>query len=307
MKFHDAATFRRALEQRLEESAEGDEWRLTCYRRRVVFDRLLARLVALAPSQWALEGGFALDLRLARRREKTWQLELEWKGDHFSAFREVSREIPEYDVGDFFEFEFEESGGGVMGGSAFSNFVVHASLAGNPFETVSFASSFRRREIPTEMVRTEDLLAFAGIEQVEVEAVSIELQAAEKMYRYASAYADVVESRGAEHLLDLSAIAARSCPNPAFLREAIASIFESHNAELPEELHRPPLEWAAPFSQLAEAAGTPDELAAGHDAAAALLDPVLGDRTGDGIWNAAKRQWVGWPDDGRPPSGPAQP
>jgi hypothetical protein len=253
-----------------------------------------------------LAGEFALDLRLARQAETTWRLELEWKGDHFSGFNEVSLEILRHDARDYFEFEFEKSGEGVTGRSAFNHFAVHASLAGSPFETVSFDLSFRHREIPTETVRTEGLLDFAGIEPVEVEAVSIELQAAEKVYRYMSAYADVVESRGVEHLLDLSAIAARSCPNPAFLREAIAKIFESHNAELPEELHRPPLEWAAPFSRLAEAAGIPDELATGHDAAAALLDPVLSGSAGDGIWNAAQRRWVGWSDDG-PSSRSTQP
>lgn len=61
MRFHDAATFREALEQYLEDLAQGDRARLVRNRRQVVFDRLLARLGAMAPGRWALTGQFALD------------------------------------------------------------------------------------------------------------------------------------------------------------------------------------------------------------------------------------------------------
>ena len=40
-------------------------------RKRVAFDRLLARLAATAPDRWLLKGGFALDLRLAERARST--------------------------------------------------------------------------------------------------------------------------------------------------------------------------------------------------------------------------------------------
>jgi len=33
-------------------------------RKRIVFERLLARLVVHAPGEWVLKGGFALELRL---------------------------------------------------------------------------------------------------------------------------------------------------------------------------------------------------------------------------------------------------
>jgi hypothetical protein len=62
MKYGDAAAFRMALEQRLRDQA-SDGASLARDRKRVAFDRLLARLVTVAEGRWVLKGGFALDLR----------------------------------------------------------------------------------------------------------------------------------------------------------------------------------------------------------------------------------------------------
>jgi len=52
MRYPTAAAFRRALEDRLKSLAGNDSARLARYRKRVVFDRLLARLVTAAPTAW---------------------------------------------------------------------------------------------------------------------------------------------------------------------------------------------------------------------------------------------------------------
>ncbi len=302
MKFDDAATFRGALEQRLEERAGGDRARLVQYRRQVVFDRLLARLTAVAKGQWALAGEVALDLRLSRGEKLRWQLELEWLSGYLSELRATMAEVASYDAGDFFEFELGTAGQGVTGRRVFNNFEVRASLAGSEFETVSLSVETRFAAISTETLCTDDLLGFAEIEPVEVEAVPLELQAAEKIYGYVSEYERVVKSRGTEDLLDLSMIAERSCLSSASLREAILKIFELHGMQLPGQLQRPPAEWAERFNNLAEAADTPDGIAAGHGAAAALLDPILGGKTSDGVWSAAQRQWITPSANEHPPS-----
>lgn len=67
MRYADAASFRQALEQRLKHGAAGDGARLARNRKRVAFDRRLARLAATAPDRWLLKGGYALDLRLPVR------------------------------------------------------------------------------------------------------------------------------------------------------------------------------------------------------------------------------------------------
>ncbi|MGH2804664.1 MAG: nucleotidyl transferase AbiEii/AbiGii toxin family protein, partial [Thermoleophilaceae bacterium] len=78
MRYRDARAFRMALEQRLNTGAGGDGARLPRDRKRVVFDRLLARLTATAPDRWLLKGGFALELRLAERARATKDVDLDW-------------------------------------------------------------------------------------------------------------------------------------------------------------------------------------------------------------------------------------
>ncbi len=63
MRYPDAASFRQALEQRLKERSAGDGARPARDRKRVAFDRFLARLAAVTPDGWMLKGGFAIDGR----------------------------------------------------------------------------------------------------------------------------------------------------------------------------------------------------------------------------------------------------
>ena len=81
MRYPTAAAFRRALEDRLKALAGNDAAGLARYRKRVAFDRLLARLVVAAPDGWVLKGGFALDLRLADRARSTKDVDLAWHAE----------------------------------------------------------------------------------------------------------------------------------------------------------------------------------------------------------------------------------
>lgn len=79
MRYRDAAAFRQALEQRLNARAAGDGARLASDRKRVAFDRLLARLNVAASDRWLLKGGFALDLRLGEKARATRDVDIEWQ------------------------------------------------------------------------------------------------------------------------------------------------------------------------------------------------------------------------------------
>jgi hypothetical protein len=299
MRFDDPSTFRQALEREMEDRAGDDRLRSAMYRRHIVFERLLARLAAVAPGQWALTGDFALDLRKIRHARNTWQLEFEWQVDHFAGFREAFHEIANRDMDDFFELDVGLSGQGVSGKGASSNFTVQANLAGSPFESAMLHAELRFGEIPTETIHTEGLLDFAGLEPVEIQAVPLELQVAEKVYHYVYEYQQVVESRGAADLLDLSTVAESAELDPNLLRGTIAGIFRRHSAEYPGRLQPPPAEWAASFSRIAKEAGVPVGIATGHDAAAAMLDPVLAGMVGeDGPWSPDRQEWAFRPEDG---------
>jgi hypothetical protein len=77
MRYGSAAAFRTALEARLK-AQQGDGVGISRLRKRVVFERLLARLEAVAPEGWYLKGGFALELRLGGMARTTKDVDIDW-------------------------------------------------------------------------------------------------------------------------------------------------------------------------------------------------------------------------------------
>src|SRR5262249_43972355 len=104
VRYGDAAAFRQALEQRLRTRAGGDGARLARDRKRVAFDRLLARLVEVAPERWLLKGGFALDLRLSNRARTTRDVDIDWQAAEDELF-DALIDAAALDTDDFFAFE----------------------------------------------------------------------------------------------------------------------------------------------------------------------------------------------------------
>src|SRR6266849_1154266 len=63
-KYASAGALRRALEDRLRQTANKEQVDLARLRRQVAFDRLLARLFHSDDAPWALKGGYAMELQL---------------------------------------------------------------------------------------------------------------------------------------------------------------------------------------------------------------------------------------------------
>ena len=81
-KYATAASFRRALEDRLQAIAKNEGVDLQRLRRQVAFDRLLARLFqAEDPNNlpWVLKGGYAMELRMKAARA-TKDIDLTMRG-----------------------------------------------------------------------------------------------------------------------------------------------------------------------------------------------------------------------------------
>ncbi|MGH2937270.1 MAG: nucleotidyl transferase AbiEii/AbiGii toxin family protein [Solirubrobacterales bacterium] len=155
------------LEQRLKDRADGDGARLARDRKRVAFDRLLARLQDVGEGRWLLKGGFALDLRLASRARSTKDIDIEWRAEE-SELLDTLLDAAGYDSGDFFVFSIERAGvpEDRLGGS--HRFRVSATLASRPFETFLLDVGLRADEpIDSETLHTDDLLGFAGIDPVQ--------------------------------------------------------------------------------------------------------------------------------------------
>lgn len=292
MKYQDPASFRRALEQRLKDRADGDGAFLARMRKRVAFDRLLVRLAIVAPEKWLLKGGFALDLRLPARARSTKDVDIEWRAEDDELLDILLDAVTHYS-GDFFVLTIEgtDAPEDRLGGS--HRFKVSTSLAGRPFE--SFVLDVGHREtqkIRSETLRTDDLFTFAGIEPVEVEAIALEVQVAEKLHALTRTYEGGRTSTRTKDLVDIVLVSTLSSLDAEALKREIQDIFTKRDTHpVPHAVPPPPPEWDQPFLRLANEVGIPNKLAAGRRTAAAFLDPILSGEVTAGIWEPENQRW----------------
>lgn len=294
MRYADASAFRMALEQRLKDAAGSDGARLARDRKRIAFDRLLARLAATGPDRWLLKGGFALELRLHDRARATKDVDLEWRTDG-EELLDALIDAAEHDAGDYFAFQVERTGPPPerLGGS--HRFRVSAALAGRPFEQHFLLDIAPREDTDRESARltTPNLLAFAGIEPVTIAAIPLERHLAEKLHAYTRTFDEGRENTRVKDLVDLALIAELEQLDAAALRDAIDRAFLGRAMQtLPDRLPPPHAAWTVPYRELAQATSIPADLAAGHAVAAALLDPILTDQVTDGTWDPEERLWT---------------
>lgn len=292
MRYGDAAAFRQALEQRLRTRAAGDGASLARDRKRVAFDRLLARLVEAAPDRWLLKGGFALDLRLSDRARSTRDVDIDWQAAEDELF-DALIDAAALETNDFFSFEVGRTGTPPerLGGS--HRFRATAQLAGRQFET--FLLDVGLPPDPAgehDTLTTPDLLAFAGIDPVEVPAVPLERQIAEKLHAYTSRYTGDRPSSRVKDLIDIVLMSELASFGFDRLREVIAGAFEARATQaLPDAFPTPPSEWAQPYRALAEEVGLKPDLSVGHRLAAGFLDPVLAAESGLASWDVRAARW----------------
>lgn len=292
MRYRDAAAFRQALERRLRDQAAGDGTLLARDRKRVVFERFLARLLAAAPGSWMLKGGFAIDLRLPGRARATRDVDIEWHKEEEELLNALI-EAAACDAGDFFAFSVERAGSPEdrLGGS--HRFRVTASLGGRPFETFPLDVGIGRESgTESEMLFYTGLLEFAGVGPVSVPTIPLEQQFAEKLHAYTRAYEGSRRSTRVKDLVDLALISELSSLDAATLRDAVEVTFATRDTHpIPLVLPAPPGDWRTPFLRLAGAVGLRGDLQSSHRAAAALFDPVLKGDVEQGVWDPEARRW----------------
>jgi predicted nucleotidyltransferase component of viral defense system len=291
MRYASAARFRQALEQRLRDRSKATGSSHIRLRKTVVFERLLARLGVAAPGRWTLKGALALDLQLRDRSRTTKDMDLVRPDDEEAAVGDLI-EAASRDLGDFFSFSMEgrtrlgEDEGGTV------RCRIRAELAGRIFENVIVDMGFSDPlGWAPELVHGTDLLAFAGVEPVEVPVVPLEQQVAEKVHAYTRTYGGRPSSR-AKDLVDLVLIKRSATLKGERLRAALRGVFEGRRQhEVPVTLPPPPRDWVVPYRKLATEVGLEPQMDAGHREAADLLDPVLGGE--DSLrWNPGEGRWV---------------
>ena len=76
MRYASAAAFRSALEAQVRLRSQGGGPSIVRLRKAIAFERLLARLLAVAPDRWMLKGALALDFRLGVHARATMDMDL---------------------------------------------------------------------------------------------------------------------------------------------------------------------------------------------------------------------------------------
>lgn len=303
MSHESARALRTGLEQRLKNRATKggslDAALLNRLRKRVTFERFLVRLKAVSPEDWALKGGFALELRLIRpddlaRTTKDIDLDLRLaEGEALDLLRRAAA----LDLGDFFRFRIERVGQQPDVEGQGQRWRLIAELDAREFETVlvdvGFETEPLRKPASLLLPTTFD---FAGERAVEIPVMQLEQHLAEKIHAYTRRYgAEARQSSRVKDLVDIALVARMLELDAVDLRSALIEIFDQRGTHpLPESLPAPPGGWQRGWRRFAEDLVIPETLGAGHGLAASLIDPVLDDRA-SGRWSPGA---LCWSDDG---------
>lgn len=295
------AAFKQALEQRLRAGARtGAE--LARRRQLLVFERFLARIDAVFGEAATLKGGLVLELRIKRART-TRDVDLRLIGSTGQALPKL-QEAARRDLADFMTFEVgaDEDHPEIRNdaiqydGLRFrAECRLAGKLYGQPFGVDVAAGDPILGE--PEVVRAEDVLAFAGIPPPELRLYPIETHIAEKLHAYTMPRPRL-NSR-VKDLPDLALLATARPLEASRLRAALEQTFTFRKTHaLPSRLPAPPDAWTSPYAAMArdDRLSWPT-LAEVTAAAAAFLDPVLVGGA-PGTWEPAGWSWS-------PPSGQA--
>jgi len=295
MKYSTASTFRIALEQRLQTIAEEKQIPLVRLRKLVVFDRLMARLMVVAPGRWILKGAVALNYRTGAQFRTTKDLDIGRKDNEEMATEDFIA-VQSLDLEDYFAFVIERSRElDPNEEDAAVRYHVTAVIASRKFDDVRVDVGFTDliNEVP-DMLHGPDLLGFADIVPSEVPALPLDQHIAEKVHAYTRKYGEDHESSRVKDLIDSVMISSTFGFKAGRLRQALRITFSTRAThELPVALPAPPVSWTIPYRKMADEVGLDQQIAEGYMQVSAFLDPILsGIVVDDAIWDPALHMWV---------------
>ncbi len=288
------AGFKQALEQRLRTSAKTGA-AFARKRQLLVFDRFLARVVAVLGDAATLKGGLVIELRLERART-TKDVDLRVVGspdDMLAKLQEAGRR----DLADFMTFEVGpdedhpeiQSAGMPNDGLRFRAVCrLAGKLYGQPFGVdVGFGDPILGE---ADVVVAKDVLAFAGIAPPTLRLYPIQTHIAEKLHAYT--VPRVRPNSRVKDLPDLALLATAQILDAKRLLDAIEQTFTFRKTHArPTAVPAPLSAWTAPYAAMAREDQlvwpTLDDVT---KAAQAFLDPVLKGGL-DAMWEPQSWSW----------------
>lgn len=257
MTYGTPQALRTALEHRLLTTSREAGVALDRLRRRVLFERIVARLQAAEPGLWVLKGGMALEVRLndAARLTKDIDVGLRDSVTDPPDLHERLIDLLSHDpFNDWFIFEvsepaaLREDGGGHLTWRV----PVATSLAGKPFGAIKLDVSPRAHELrATDRLPLPNSLSFAGIPTTEVEIIDVHRHAAEKFHAMTRDFGDRDNTR-VRDLLDLVLLIENDLLSPGAVADAARAVWAERNGtEPPRSLPAFPASWPARYARLA--------------------------------------------------------
>jgi hypothetical protein len=296
MSYESARALRTALEQRLKNRAtKGGDLNaalLARLRKRVAFERFLARLKTVAPQGWLLKGGFALELRLGDVARTTKDIDVDWAIAEGQAL-DFLRRAAACDIGDFFRFRLERADLRPDVDGQGQRWRLIAELDAREFETVLVDVGVDVEPLLGAVeLSLPTALDFADAHPVEIPVLRLEQHLAEKTHAYTRRYgAAAIPSSRVKDLVDIALVAATLELEAGALGLALVELFDRRAThQLPTSLPPPPADWQRPWRELAAGLPVPGDLRNGHALAASLIDPALNERA-SGHWSPSSRSW----------------
>ncbi|HTY51434.1 MAG TPA: nucleotidyl transferase AbiEii/AbiGii toxin family protein [Steroidobacteraceae bacterium] len=285
--------FKQALEQRLKTaSLTGADFARR--RQLLVFDRFLARAVAVFGDAVLLKGGLVLELRLERARA-TKDVDLRLTGSPETVLEKL-QEAGRHDLGDFMTFEvgrdaeqptIQNDGMRYEGLRFRAECRLAGRLYGQRFGVdVAFGDPLIGE---TEIVSAEDILAFAGIPPPRLQLYPLETHIAEKLHAYTMPRAR--PNTRVKDLPDMALLASIKPLEAQQLRSALIHTFDFRDTHpLPATLPDPSASWLTTYAEIARTNALAwTSLERVTTAVRAFLNPLLAGA--NGIWSPVTWKW----------------
>ena len=293
MKYESANAFRTALESRLLARSRSDNIPLIRLRKLVAFDRLIARLMVVAPDRWVLKGAVALQFRAGPSYRTTRDIDFGRSDDEAAATSDLLA-VQSLDLGDYFSFAVEREGPIDLGDAGLAvRYHARAELAGREFESFVVDIAFGDQEDTPDMLDGPALLDFAEISPARLPVLALEQHIAEKVHAYVNVYSGGRRSSRVKDLVDLVMIESMFSVQAGRLAQAIAATFAARGKAALTELPPPPGDWRIPFRKLAGEVGLDPEIAAAYIRVRKFINPILsGEAAAGARWDPRRHSWA---------------
>lgn len=257
MSYSSAESLRQALEHRLAERSKATGLPIYRLRRRVLMERIVARLEHADPGRWVLKGGMALEVRLAERARLTKDIDLALReaaadGDMVADRLTGALSSDPHEDGFVLVPTVPEMLQADGGGHVTWRVRVDCSLAGRSFGSVKLDISPRTHELnATDRIELPNSLDFADVPATVVEIVEVNRHAAEKFHGMTRDFGTRENSR-VRDLVDLVILIDNELLDVDRLRASVVDVWSERNqSEPPSELTVLPMAWPSRYERMA--------------------------------------------------------